>query len=253
MMVRDPIIADGAGLAARSRDQLLVGSPRAARAEEELPVTSDEVRGLVAIGFGDPYQFAGPGQRLTMAAFLYWENARAADGEVIDGRGTLWFDQSGRVVLRVEPADRSPPLDLPVDGVPVIATRCPHQRHPGWASRQPPLADCIPEPVRYAVDQARSARVPVTAAPIMFEQAYAGYTLDFGGHSRVDVTGPAAFVFPALLVAPPLDAGLIRARVARQLDDDEPPDAVTDFDCRYLASASIADRYRRYRAASRGG
>lgn len=249
MVVRDPIIAEGAGLAARGPDQLLIGMPRAARAEEEAPVTADEYRGLAALGFGDPTQFAAPGQRIPMAAFLYWENTRASAGQVIDGRATLWFERDGKTMLRVEPADGSAPLDLPVDGVPVVATRCPHQRHPGWSSREAPLADCLPEPVRYAVDQARSARVPVTAAPLLLDGAYAGYSLEFGGHSRIDVTGAAAFVFPTILVAPPLDGPGIRARVAAQLELDEPPDVVTDFDCRYLASASAADRYRRLRAA----
>lgn len=253
MIVRDPIIAEGAGLAARSPDQLLVGLPRAAAAEEETPVTSDEYRGLATLGFGDPYQFAAPGQRLPMAAFLYWENTRASAGQVIDGRATFWFERDGRIILRVEPAEGGPPLDLPVDGVPVVATRCPHQRHPGWTGREGPLADCLPEAVRYAVDQARSARVPVTAAPIHHERIYCGYSLDFGGHSRIDVTGAAAFVFPAILVAPPLDAPTIRAEVAQQLDFDEPPDVVTDFDCRYLASAFAADRYRRLRDGSRRG
>ena len=253
MMVRDPIVAEGAGLAARSPDQLLVGLPRAAAAEEETPVTPDEYRGLATLGFGDPYQFAARGERLPMAAFLYWENTRAAAGQVIDGRATFWFERDGRIMLRVEPADGSPALDLPVDGVPVVATRCPHQRHAGWTSREAPLADCLPEPVRYAVDQARSARVPVTAAPLIHERAYCGYSLDFGGHSRIDVTGAAAFVFPTILIAPPLDAASIKARVAQQLDVDEPSDVVTDFDCRYLASASAADRYRRLRAARAAG
>jgi hypothetical protein len=248
-MIRDPLIAEGAGLAARSQDQLLVGLPRGPGGEELSPVTSDEYRGLAAIGFGDPYQFAGPGQRIPMAAFGYWENSRAATGEVIDGRATLWFAGDGRIVLRVEPADGSPPLDLPVDGVPVVATRCPLQRHAGWQAREAPLAECLPEPVRYAVDQARTAMVPVSAAPIMFERGYAGYSLDFGGRARIDVTGAAAFAFPTILVAPPLDPASIRQRVARQLDLDEPPDVVTDFDCRYLASATAADRYRRFRAA----
>lgn len=251
-MIRDPIIAEGAGLAARSPDQLLVGMPRAARPEDPTPVTSDEYRGLAALGFGDPYQFAAPGQRLPMAAFLTWENTRASAGEVIDGRATLWFERDGRIMLRVDPSAGGPPLDLPVDGVPVVATRCPHQRHPGWTSREGPLAERLPEAVRYAVDQARSARVPVTAEPIFLDRSYSGYSLDFGGHSRIDVTGAAAFVFPVILLAPPHEASAIRRRVAEQLDLDEPPDVVTDFDCRYLASASAADRYRRLRARSTG-
>lgn len=250
MNVEDPLIAHGPGLAARRAECLLVGMPRWNH-EGESSVTSDEYARLRDIGFGDPYQFAATGCRLPVAAFAYWEDTIASAGQVIDGNGVLWTEPTGQLWLRITPKDGSEPLDLPVTGVPAIATQCPHQRHPDWASRDALLAEALPDPVRWLVDQARSASVPVVAVPLQYDRNYAGYSLRIGTWIRIDVTGPAGFVFPRELAAVGSDINAIVTEARRQLERDEPSDIIDDFECRYLASAHLAARYRALRQAER--
>ena len=93
---------------------------------------------------------------------------------------------------------------------------------------------------------AHAAHVPIGAEPIFVDRQYAGYSLHIDSR-RVDVTGPAGFVFPAQLAAKNVDARAVHQLILEQLDRDEPSDVVTDFEHRYLASALLATRYRTLR------
>jgi hypothetical protein len=249
-MIANLIIATGAGLAARGDDQLLVSPARPALTIARLPVTANEWARMRETPFGDPARFAAPGEAIPVAALLLWEDTVAAAGECINGRATLLLASASPLafVVRIEPDDGSEPLDLPIDGVPVVATLCPHHEIPGWESVIPAMPYAMPPSLEPLVRAAHAARVPIGAEPIVVDRQYAGYSLHLGGR-RVDVTGPAGFVFPAQLAARGVDARAVHDQIKRQLDRDEPSDVVTDFEHRYLASALLATRYRKLRDA----
>jgi len=249
-MTTNLIIATGAGLAARADDQLLVSPTRSRPTPAQLPVTAIEWERMRETLFGNPSLFAGPGELIPAGALFTWEDLVSAAGACINGRATLLLASSSplAITVRIEPDDGSEPLDLPVDGVPVVATLCPHHAMPDWESEIPAMPYALPLSLEPLVRAAHAARVPVGAEPIFVDRQYAGYSLHIDSR-RVDVTGPAGFVFPAQLAAKNVDARAVHQHILRQLDWDEPSDVVTDFEHRYLASALLATRYRKLRCA----
>lgn len=247
--VVDPLIAEGAGLAARTQECLLVGLPRAGDPNTETPVGPHEYGPLKKAGIGDPQQFAKSNQKLRLAAFMFWENTIAAAGNIVNGTGELRLE--GGLVLHVKPADGSAPLDLPVSGVPVIAMPTARQRRdPNWHTTA--TTDDLPDAARSLVEMARWSKVPVRAyALIDRNEMYVGYTLHVGKALKVDVTGAAGFSFPQELADEWVMGVKAHEKAMRQLDTDEPSDVIDDFDCRYLASALASVRYARMRRAQR--
>lgn len=252
--VEDPLLAEGAGLAARTPEQLLVGIPRDGDLESQTPVTAIEYDRLRKERIFDPHQFAGTNQYLRLAAFAYWENTVAAAGDVVNGSGELLLDQnSSGLLLRITPIGEKS-FDVPVTGVPVVALKCPRQAEPDWDQEPATSAGALPQPLRRLVDRARTLGLPLGARPMIDrDRLYAGWSLSVADRFRVDVTGAAGFLFPTDLAAPGVDARAAHERAMQQLDSDEPSFAISDFDCRYLASALISVRYARMRRAERGG
>jgi hypothetical protein len=249
-MTTNLLIATGAGLAARTDDQLLVSTARRRPTSTHLPVNAMEWARMRETRFGDPARYARPGDPIPAAALSVWEDTVAAAGACVDGRATLLLAQVSPlvIVVHIEPADGSEPLDLPIDGVPVVATLCPHHATPDWEATPATMPYAMPLSLEPLVRGAYAARVPLGVAPIMTDRQYAGYSVHLGDR-RVDVTGPAGFVFPGQLAGTGVDARAVHEQILRQLDWDEPADVVTDFEHRYLASALLATRYRTLRDA----
>jgi len=100
--------------------------------------TASQLRGLVDAGVGDPFQFAGPNERVPLAAVRYWEDTIAAQGPVINGRAKLELGDDGRMFLNIEPSDGSPTIKVEVEGTPVIASGFPPERIPGTPRNMTP-------------------------------------------------------------------------------------------------------------------
>ena len=252
-MLDSPLLGERAGLAARLSGQLVVGLPRDGEAGDETPVTVAEYRGLKELGMGNPTAFGGYGERLKIGFFRFVEDTLAAKGDVVNGTGSL-FLRGDVLMLHIEvPGEDA--LEQAVKGVPVIAMRAPIQMEAGWdqdLGHEHALRDVLPEPAHLAVREAQRRKLPVRAAPLVWDRMYAGYMLTLGDRWRIDVTGPSAWVFPWEL-APSLDKEATLAAIRERLDADEPSDVVEDFESRYLAGASAAARYRSYALALRGG
>lgn len=275
-MIVDPLIAEGAGLAARSAGQLLIGVPRADDPAAATTVCPEEYRRLYDAGMGKPEQFAARHEKLTYAFFSYVENTIAGAGDVVNGRGELFLSPANLPMLRVVPQDGGAPLELPVSGVPVVAERIPLQKQNGaWAGRTDlSIVDSLPAPLFRWVRDALRRQLKVTAAPISTDfGAYCGYslltdapitvrspdgtTISTVVQHRIDVTAAAGYVFPYSQLPPGEDRVALAARIASALDANEPQDVIGDFESRYLASATIARYYQlsrqRERALARNG
>jgi hypothetical protein len=216
--------------------------------DQVLEVTSDEYLHLESTLFGSPYRYSPPYAPLTTGAIMLWEDSVAASGELIDGMAILWFSGPDQLTMRVHPADGSEPLDLPVTGVPSVATACPHQEHPDWAAHDSELDEALPDAAAHRAVTARQVGMTIVATPLFLEEnMYAGYSLVFAGKHRIHVTGSSGFVFRYALLDRARNPEEVRYRVDQRLAADEPPSVVTNFEHRYLASAQLAARYRRPR------
>lgn len=131
--VVSPQIGGGAALAARVPGQLLVDNRGRWQvdASADLAQTASQLRGLKDAGVGDPFEFAGPNDRVPMAAVRYWEDSIAAQGPVIDGTARLGVLDDGRTILTIEPSDGSARIELEIEGTPVVASGFPPERIPG--------------------------------------------------------------------------------------------------------------------------
>lgn len=259
MMIQNPLIAEGAGLAALNPDQFVVGLPRSGELSSLTPAITSTYFNLRDTGLGDPRPFAHPSERLPLSFFSYIENTVAARGQVVNARATLRFDELTLLQLRMVLPDGSEAPTAHVKGVPLVAMRAPIQcTSPDWASRaEVPLSETFPEPIRELMLGVLQRGIKVTALPLWLEQRiYCGYALklpmpvklgtdDAVVNYRIDVTAGAGFVFPYELTDPSWKAEDVKYRVKKRLEDDEPPDIVTgDFEARYLASAYLASNYR---------
>lgn len=245
----DPLIAEGAGLAARTQEHLLVGLPRKGDPSARTPVGPHEYGDLKKAGIGDPQQFAKSNEKIPLSAFMFWENTIAAAGDVVNGTAELRLE--GGLVLHVKPEGGGAPLDLPIQGVPVVAMPTARQRKdPKW--HETATAEDVPEPVKPLIEMARWSKTPVRAFALIDRNGmYVGYTLHVGKVLKVDVTGAAGFSFPQELAEEWVMGAKAHEKAIAQLEQDEPSDVIDDFDCRYLASAMASVRYARMRRAQR--
>ncbi|MCX5374956.1 hypothetical protein [Streptomyces sp. NBC_00091] len=127
------MIGGGAALAGRDPGALLVDARGRWHVD---PITAivqsaDQVRHLRQSGMGDPYQFAGPQERVPLPALQLWEDTAAARGPLIDGRAELSVSAEGRLIAEIIPADGSDPVKVEVKGAPLLATGIPPEIIPG--------------------------------------------------------------------------------------------------------------------------
>ncbi len=132
-IIDSPQLGGGAALAARTPGQLLVDNRGRWQvdASDNIAQTASQLRGLKDAGIGDPFEFAGPNERVPMAAVRYWEDSIAAQGPVINGTAKLGLLDDGRLVLTIHPSDGSAKIELEVKGTPVVASGFPPERIPG--------------------------------------------------------------------------------------------------------------------------
>ncbi|AZM92006.1 hypothetical protein [Streptomyces sp. W1SF4] len=133
------MIGGGAALAGRDPGALLVDARGRWHVD---PITAivqsaDQVRHLRQSGMGDPYQFAGPQERVPLPALQLWEDTAAARGPLVDGRAELGVSAEGRLIAEIVPADGSDPVKVEVKGAPLIATGIPPEIIPGADRRIP--------------------------------------------------------------------------------------------------------------------
>ncbi|MCM3920251.1 hypothetical protein ND748_00920 [Frankia sp. AiPs1] len=140
---RKLMIGGGAALAGRDPDMLVVDSRGRWHVD---PITAivqsaDQVRHLGPTGFGDPYQFAAPRERVPIDALRLWEHSAAVRGPVVDGQCHLSVDDHGRLLATVAPLDGSPALTVEVQGSPIVATGVPPEIIPGCSRQIPTLLE----------------------------------------------------------------------------------------------------------------
>ncbi|MEU5811522.1 hypothetical protein [Streptomyces sp. NPDC047718] len=133
------MIGGGAALAGRDPDALLIDARGRWHVDPIVAIvqSADQVRHLRQSGMGDPYQFAGPQERVPLPALQLWEDTAAARGPLVDGRAELSIGAEGRLIAEIVPADGSAPVKVEVVGSPLIATGIPPEIIPG-ANRQLP-------------------------------------------------------------------------------------------------------------------
>lgn len=142
---RKVMIGGGASLVARGDDTLLIN----ARGRWHLdPISAivqsaDLVRHLYDSGVGDPYQFAGPRDRVPVEAIHLWQDTLAARGPLIDGVAGLVVSDDGQLIAEIEPADGSPAFRIGVDGEPLIATGVPAEMVPGCSRDVPTVEEAV--------------------------------------------------------------------------------------------------------------
>ena len=156
------MIGGGAALAGRDPDVLVVDG-RGRWHVDPIPgivQSVDQVRLLADSGMGDPYQVAGPRERVPLTAIQLWEDQAAVRGPLIDGLARLSVDHTGRLVADIQPLDGSQPLRVEVDGTPVVATGVPPEIVPG-ASRWVPT---IPEALAVVDEHLAHVRTPQAEA-----------------------------------------------------------------------------------------
>ncbi|WP_371681441.1 hypothetical protein [Streptomyces sp. NBC_01276] len=165
------MIGGGAALAGRDPGALLVDARGRWHVDPIVAIvqSADQVRHLRQSGMGDPYQFAGPKDRVPLAALQLWEDTAAARGPVIDGRAELSIGAEGRLIAEIIPADGSPPVKVEVQGTPLVATGIPPEIIPGADRRVPTAseaADVLTEALTAAgTPEAEAARDRLLTLP----------------------------------------------------------------------------------------
>ncbi len=124
----------GAALAGRDPAKLLVDARGRWQADgsENLAQVGQQLQDLYRARFGDVREVAGPGERIPLDAIRYWEDSLAAQGDVIDGYGTL-RTETGKLLLDIKPTDGSTLLTLEVGGTVTSAPGFPSEHIPGGA------------------------------------------------------------------------------------------------------------------------
>ncbi|MBA3397388.1 MAG: hypothetical protein H0T89_32480, partial [Deltaproteobacteria bacterium] len=125
-------LGGGAALAGRDPATLLVDARGRWQSDgaDILAQVGQQLQDLYRARFGDVREVAGPGERIPVDAIRYWEDSLAAQGDVIDGRGTLRTEH-GKLLLNIAPSDGSPPLTLEIGGKVVTAPGFPSEHIPG--------------------------------------------------------------------------------------------------------------------------
>jgi hypothetical protein len=139
---REIMIGGGAALAGRDPDVLLIDSRGRWHVDpiKGIVQSADQVRHLREAGW-DPYHFAEPKERVSLAALQLWEDTAAAKGPLVDGRASLDLADDGRLLARISPADGSPPVTVEVTGTPLVATGVPPEVVPGADRQVPTMAE----------------------------------------------------------------------------------------------------------------
>ncbi|MDQ3337409.1 MAG: hypothetical protein M4D80_19780 [Myxococcota bacterium] len=124
----------GAALAGRDPRTLLVDARGRWQSDgaENLAQVGQQLQDIYRARFGDVREVAAPGERIPIEAVRYWEDSLAAQGDVIDGYGTLRTD-NGKVVIDIKPTDGSAPLTFEVGGAITMAPGFPSEHIPGGA------------------------------------------------------------------------------------------------------------------------
>ncbi|MFD0375704.1 hypothetical protein [Streptomyces sp. NPDC127112] len=165
------MIGGGAALAGRDPSALLVDARGRWHVDPIVAIvqSADQVRHLRQSGLGDPYQFAGPQERVPLPALQLWEDTAAARGPLIDGRAELGIGAEGRLIAEIVPADGSAPVTVEVQGAPLLATGIPPEIIPGADRRVPTVreaADVLTEALTAAgTPEAEAARDRLLALP----------------------------------------------------------------------------------------
>jgi hypothetical protein len=130
--VDSPMIGGGASLSGLGPDTLLVddlGRWHKDRSKN-LAQTARQLDGVKAAHLGDPSQAARPGQRVPLEAVQSWEDFRAAQGPVLNGKAELKLGPGDGFTMVVK-MNSGEVLELPVTGTPVIAAGFPAESVPG--------------------------------------------------------------------------------------------------------------------------
>lgn len=139
------MLGGGATLAGRDPDVLLVDSVGRWHVDPipGIVQSADQVRHLYESGFGDPYQFADPRQRVPLDALRYWEDTAASRGPVVNGQGRLFVNDQEFLAAEIIPLDGSPSVFIEVEGPPLIATGVTPEIIPGCSRAVPTLSEAI--------------------------------------------------------------------------------------------------------------
>jgi hypothetical protein len=134
--VADVMIGAGASLGGRDPNKLLIDARGRwqADASDNIAQVGQQMKDLAAARFGDVRQVAGPGERVPLDYIKYIEDSVAAQGEVIDGYATP-REERGRVVVDIEPLDRSGRLTVEIGGNVAMAPGFTMERVPGGPRR----------------------------------------------------------------------------------------------------------------------
>ncbi len=127
-------IGAGAALGGRDPAKLLVDvrGRWQSDASENIAQVGQQLQELFRARFGDVREVAGPGERIPLDAIRYWEDSLAAQGDVINGRGTLRVED-GKVLLDITPTDNPGTVTLEVGGNVTTAPGFPSENVPGGA------------------------------------------------------------------------------------------------------------------------
>lgn len=133
--VYEPQIGGGAALAGLRDDQLLVDARGRwpIDASHSLAQTARQLLGVDDAGMASTWQYGPLGERVPRPALTYWQDMRASQGLVVDGRAELKLED-GELVMVVTPADGHKdmrPVTLKVRGTPAVATGFPPETVPG--------------------------------------------------------------------------------------------------------------------------
>lgn len=136
--IEDVLVGGGAALAGRDPRTLLVDARGRWQKDgsENLAQVGQQLQDLYRARFGDVREAAAPGERIPLDAIRYWEDSIAAQGEVIDGHGTLRVE-NGKLLLEITPLDGSEKLILEVGGTYSTAPGFPDERFLGAAFSMP--------------------------------------------------------------------------------------------------------------------
>ena len=128
----------GASLAGRDPSTLLVDARGRWQADgaDAIAQLGQQLQEVYRARFGDVREVAAVNQRVPLEAVQYWEDSLAAQGEVIDGIGTL-RSEGGKLLLDVAPTDGSQGVTFEVGGTVTSATGFPDEKFLGADFKMP--------------------------------------------------------------------------------------------------------------------
>ena len=127
-------LGGNAALAARDPSALFIDANQrwAVDRSKYLAQTADQIKDIRAAGLGNPYEFAGPNDRVPRAAIVFMQDSIASQGPVLDGFGTISIDPVTKdVVITVRMNDSTPDVKVRVKGALTVASGFPKEITPG--------------------------------------------------------------------------------------------------------------------------